>query len=378
MQVLPVATHLPPGYLSIQPLGLGKGVRLATNKLQTQPKTTKTSSISERRTRNHLDRLAKTHLHRHLPTALDRLHPGPSPAQPLRPRRAHPREQALRDALRLGNLQNTESRARRATADGHHFPAHPAQSAFQAPGAPGQRRGRPLRHQAAHTRHQHGPGSWEERDPRELRQSGFCPSRSKSCVSNTPRFLQFVFSSPGKGNGVTVHERLARHLTTLLQPSNADFLVVNKYMHHSSFFFEIMIKSMSQHLLDSGRIKVSRVIVSIGNDYFYSFVPLFSQMHRNERFSEEFHDKIKGLLVNLVPHLVNKYKELPLETQELNKSLAHFLKVCVFSVERKRQIYSDLNDISIKLCTSFILRNLLSCSIKSQVFLKLMCLFRDA
>jgi len=28
IQVLPVATHLPSGYLSIQPLGLGKGVRV--------------------------------------------------------------------------------------------------------------------------------------------------------------------------------------------------------------------------------------------------------------------------------------------------------------------------------------------------------------
>ena len=28
IQVLPVATHLPPGYLSIQPLGLGKGVKI--------------------------------------------------------------------------------------------------------------------------------------------------------------------------------------------------------------------------------------------------------------------------------------------------------------------------------------------------------------
>lgn len=28
VQTLPVATHLPPGYLSIQPLGLGKGVKI--------------------------------------------------------------------------------------------------------------------------------------------------------------------------------------------------------------------------------------------------------------------------------------------------------------------------------------------------------------
>lgn len=32
IQALPVATHLPSGYLSIQPLGLGKGVRIRSNK----------------------------------------------------------------------------------------------------------------------------------------------------------------------------------------------------------------------------------------------------------------------------------------------------------------------------------------------------------
>lgn len=48
--------------------------------------------------------------------------------------------------------------------------------------------------------------------------------------------LQFVFVPP-QGNGVvTVHEQLGKHLPTLLKPSNTDFLVVNKFMHHSSFF----------------------------------------------------------------------------------------------------------------------------------------------
>lgn len=70
--------------------------------------------------------------------------------------------------------------------------------------------------------------------------------------------MQFVFVSPSKGNGSpTVHEQLGKHLPTLLQPSNTDFLVVNKFMHHSGFFFEIMVKSMAQHLLTTERIKVS-------------------------------------------------------------------------------------------------------------------------
>lgn len=67
-----------------------------------------------------------------------------------------------------------------------------------------------------------------------------------------------MFVLPPLRNGnVTVHEQLAKYLPILLQPHNTDFLVVNKFMHHSSFFFEIMIKSMAQYLLTTSRIKVS-------------------------------------------------------------------------------------------------------------------------
>ncbi|XP_046413521.1 dedicator of cytokinesis protein 9 isoform X5 [Neodiprion fabricii] len=123
----------------------------------------------------------------------------------------------------------------------------------------------------------------------------------------------FVFVSPSKETGITtVHEELGKHLPTLLQPSNTDFLVVNKFMHHSSFFFDIMIKSMAQHLLTTGRIK----------------------MHRNERFSKEYHKNIENLLDVIMPYLMKRYKEMPVETQELNKSLAHFLKKCLTFMDR--------------------------------------------
>lgn len=50
-------------------------------------------------------------------------------------------------------------------------------------------------------------------------------------------------------------------------------------------------------------------------------------MHRNERFSKDYHEKIKTLLEVIMPYLMTKYKEMPVETHELNKSLAQFLKV---------------------------------------------------
>ncbi|XP_006571706.1 dedicator of cytokinesis protein 9 isoform X1 [Apis mellifera] len=126
-------------------------------------------------------------------------------------------------------------------------------------------------------------------------------------------YIKFVFVPPSQGNYIfTVHEQLGKHLPTLLQLSNTDFLVVNKFMHHSSFFFEIMIKSMAQHLLSTGRIK----------------------MHRNERFSKEYHEKIRSLVEVIMPYLMNKYKEMPVETHELNKSLAQFLKRCLTFMDR--------------------------------------------
>ena len=53
-----------------------------------------------------------------------------------------------------------------------------------------------------------------------------------------------------------VHEELAQHLKTILRPTQADFLVIGKFMKYSWFFFEILIKSMAQFLLATGRIKV--------------------------------------------------------------------------------------------------------------------------
>uniref|UniRef100_A0A8C4WV33 Dedicator of cytokinesis 9 n=1 Tax=Eptatretus burgeri TaxID=7764 RepID=A0A8C4WV33_EPTBU len=53
----------------------------------------------------------------------------------------------------------------------------------------------------------------------------------------------------------TVHEELAKAMMSLLKTS-ADFLTSNKLLKYSWFFFQILIKSMAQHLIESGRIKV--------------------------------------------------------------------------------------------------------------------------
>lgn len=122
----------------------------------------------------------------------------------------------------------------------------------------------------------------------------------------------FIMNNDIKKNCGTVHEEMCKHLPIILHPNNTDFLVVNKFMHHSDFFFDVIIKSMAQHLLNSGRIK----------------------MHRNERFSTDYVQKVDNLMQVLIPYILNKHKEMPVETKELNKSLANFLKKCLSLMDR--------------------------------------------
>ncbi|XP_071453557.1 dedicator of cytokinesis protein 9 [Hetaerina americana] len=110
----------------------------------------------------------------------------------------------------------------------------------------------------------------------------------------------------------TVHEELSRHLPTLLRPANTDSFVINHFMLHSRFFFGAMIKSMAQHLLSTGRIK----------------------MHRNERFSSDYLFRVQSLLQVLCPLVTQKHSEMPEETSELNRSIAFFLKRCLSFMDR--------------------------------------------
>lgn len=70
-------------------------------------------------------------------------------------------------------------------------------------------------------------------------------------------YVKYVFVLTESKKQTTVHEEIAKHLPIILHPNNTDFLVVNKFMHHSNFFFDIMTKAMAQHLISTGRIKVS-------------------------------------------------------------------------------------------------------------------------
>lgn len=135
----------------------------------------------------------------------------------------------------------------------------------------------------------------------------------KDLLNSYVKFVFYATNFHSKAtNNQTVHGELCRHLPKMLHPNNTDFLIVNKFMKYSDIFFEVTVKSMAQHLLSSGRIK----------------------MHRNERFAKEFETRIENLFSVLVPYLFSRHKDLPIETQTLNKSLSIFVKRCLTFMDR--------------------------------------------
>ncbi|XP_061833861.1 dedicator of cytokinesis protein 9-like [Nerophis lumbriciformis] len=72
-------------------------------------------------------------------------------------------------------------------------------------------------------------------------------------------YIKFVFKpvSCTDTNEKTVHEELAKAMTAILKPST-DFLTSNKLLKHSWYFFEALVKAMAQYLIKSGKVKLSR------------------------------------------------------------------------------------------------------------------------
>uniref|UniRef100_A0A8C1NT49 Dedicator of cytokinesis 9 n=1 Tax=Cyprinus carpio TaxID=7962 RepID=A0A8C1NT49_CYPCA len=74
---------------------------------------------------------------------------------------------------------------------------------------------------------------------------------------------------------------------------------------YSWYFFEVLVKSMAQYLIETGKAKVSR----------------------NQRFSASFYHSVETLVTMLVPHITQKYKDYLDATRNANHSLAVFIKV---------------------------------------------------
>ncbi|XP_061154329.1 dedicator of cytokinesis protein 9-like isoform X2 [Syngnathus typhle] len=72
-------------------------------------------------------------------------------------------------------------------------------------------------------------------------------------------YVKFVFKPEpySSNNEKNVHEEVTKAMTAILKPST-DFLTRNKLLKHSWYFFEALVKSMAHYLAESGRVKVSR------------------------------------------------------------------------------------------------------------------------
>ncbi|XP_051998403.1 dedicator of cytokinesis protein 9-like isoform X2 [Xyrauchen texanus] len=112
-------------------------------------------------------------------------------------------------------------------------------------------------------------------------------------------------------SGKTVHEELAKAMTNILKPST-DFLTSNKLLKYSWYFFEVLVKSMAQYLIENGKAKVSR----------------------SQRFSTSFYHSVETLVTMLMPHITQKYKDNLDAARNANHSLAMFTKRCFTFMDR--------------------------------------------
>ncbi|TKS67193.1 Dedicator of cytokinesis protein 9 [Collichthys lucidus] len=102
-------------------------------------------------------------------------------------------------------------------------------------------------------------------------------------------YVKFVFKTEPYTSSTTrtVHEELAKAMTAILKPST-DFLTSNKLLKYSWYFFEALVKSMAQYLIESC--------------------------------------KVKTLVNMMMPHITQKYKDNLDAARNANHSLAVFIK----------------------------------------------------
>ena len=111
---------------------------------------------------------------------------------------------------------------------------------------------------------------------------------------------------------LTLHEELIRSLVSILKHSGGEFPLINNLIENSWFFLQLISKSMANHLLTSGRIK----------------------MHRAERFSKEFMETLLTFIDLFLPQIIEKHKELPYESKVANQNVSFFIRRCFALMDR--------------------------------------------
>ncbi|XP_074634034.1 dedicator of cytokinesis protein 9-like isoform X3 [Acropora palmata] len=126
-------------------------------------------------------------------------------------------------------------------------------------------------------------------------------------------YVKYVFVTElAVDNSKTIHEQLSKYLMTNLKPG-ADPVVVNDLMKLSWFFFEIIVKSMAQTLVQSDKLK---------------------RMNRESWFADSYNRCLENFLQAFVPQIINRLKDQPQIAKEANFHLACFTKDCFTYLDR--------------------------------------------
>ncbi|XP_045515392.1 dedicator of cytokinesis protein 9 [Pieris brassicae] len=264
---LPIATHLPSGYLSIQPLGLGKG--------NSGPEVVWVEGEKQLfRCQLVLDSTVETrdpHLHT-LFSSIERLINTSPPSSPISP---HDVTNALKAAH---GIQLSSLVAFLPTILNQLFELMTVEKGYSHD--MGYQIVK-LMIQFVHMIHEYG---------------------RKDLLDS---YIKYVFNCVE----LKLHTVLTAPLHMFVDPTQQDFLLGHKFMQYSSFFFDAIVKSMVQYLINTGRIKMSR----------------------NERFHSELLDNIDRLVSTVEPSYI---LQQPMQTHIFNKNLALFLKSCLSLMDR--------------------------------------------
>ncbi|XP_070241917.1 dedicator of cytokinesis protein 10 isoform X3 [Bos mutus] len=140
-------------------------------------------------------------------------------------------------------------------------------------------------------------------------------------------YIKFVFKTTAYKER-TIHEELVKNMTGLLQSNDSTTVKhvlkvknlktgfhwdgLHSTLKHSWFFFAIILKSMAQHLIDTNKIQLSRP----------------------QRFPESFQNELDNLVMSFADHMIWKNKDALEETKRANHSVARFLKRCFTFMDR--------------------------------------------
>ncbi|KAJ8388689.1 hypothetical protein AAFF_G00130980 [Aldrovandia affinis] len=122
-------------------------------------------------------------------------------------------------------------------------------------------------------------------------------------------YIKYVFRTECHGFR-TVHEELAKGMTSDLKSN--EHTAVRNILKYSWFFFELIIKSTAQHLVDSGTM----------------------QLPRPQRFPASYLGRLEALVMTVSDHVYWKNKDLLDETRSANLAVAGFVKRCFTFMDR--------------------------------------------